>query len=142
MDHILKKSFLTDSGRKLAERTMSATDQIVETIKAIQNDTEEAAGSMEHADKAIDEGKRATEKTEQVLVEIVNSVSESMDMIGQIAAATEEMSSGADEISRNVETISLVTTESATGAEQIDQLANALKEETISLRELVTKFKL
>jgi len=133
---------VADEVRKLAERTMSATYQIVETIKAIQTGAKQATVSMDEAGKVVASGKAASAKTGKVLSGIVMSVSEAMDMIAQIAAATEEMSSGADEISCNVGTISTVARESADGADQMARLATVLTEETGGLQNLVAKFKL
>ena len=133
---------VADEVRKLAERTMKATGEIGNTIKAIQEGAQKAAQSMSEAHSVVESGREATGKTETVLSEIVQSVTQAMDMVTQIATASEEMSSGAEEISRNVETISLVARESARGAEQMAQVAVNLADETGSLRELMGRFKL
>jgi len=133
---------VADEVRKLAERTTKATKEIAETIKAIQNDTQEASESMDEAHKVVNKGKQATAKTETVLKDIIQSVTQAMDMVGQIAAASEEMSAGAEEISKNVEAISAVTKESASGAEKMSSVAEQLDRETESLRNLMGRFTL
>jgi methyl-accepting chemotaxis protein len=133
---------VADEVRKLAERTTKATKEIYETIKAIQDDTREASESMDEANKVVDRGKQATVKTEAVLRDIIESVTQAMDMIGQIATASEEMSAGAEEISKNVESISSVTKESASGAEKMSSVADELFRETENLRSLMGRFKL
>ena len=133
---------VADEVRKLAERTTKATKEIYETIKAIQDDTREASESMDEANKVVDRGKQATVKTESVLRDIIGSVTQAMDMIGQIATASEEMSAGAEEISKNVESISSVTKESASGAEKMSSVADELFRETENLRSLMGRFKL
>ncbi|MCK5146858.1 HAMP domain-containing protein [bacterium] len=133
---------VADEVRKLAERTTKATSEVGETIKAIQEDTKNASKSMEEADAVVSRGKQATVKTEEVLGEIMQSVARSMEMINQIAAATEEMSSGAEDISKNVDSISNVTKESAYGAEALAATAGGLTQQTESLRNLVGQFKL
>ena len=133
---------VADEVRKLAERTTKATQKIADTINAIQKDTHEAAISMEEAHTVVKKGKVATEKTEQVLSEIIQSVTQAMEMVRQIATASEEMSSSAAEISKDVESINTVTKDSAGGAEKISGASEQLYEETEILRNLMARFKL
>ena len=65
-----------------------------------------------------------------------------MDMIKQIASASEEQSSGAEEISRNVDAISTVAKQTAGGAEQMALAAERLNRQADALRNLVNRFKL
>lgn len=133
---------VADEVRKLAERTTGATKQIAEGIEAIQSDAKEAAISMFEAIEVVKRGKVATAKTERVLNEVVQSVTHVMDMIQQIATASQEQSSGADEISKSVSTISAVTKQSASGAEQMAATAEQLNRQTEDLRRVVNQFKL
>ncbi len=133
---------VADEVRKLAERTTKATKEIADTIKAIQGDTVKASESMTEANEVVNKGKQATIKTSTVLDEIVTEVTQAMDMISQIATASEEMSAGAEEISHNVEAISTVTKQSSQGAEEMTQTAEKLTQQTESLRNLINQFQL
>jgi methyl-accepting chemotaxis protein len=133
---------VADEVRKLAERTTKATGEISETIEAIQSDTREASKSMEEACSVVNHGKEMAIKTEEVLKRIIESVSKAMDMIREIAVASEQMSSGAEEISKNVEAISRVTRESASGSEQMAGTADRLTQQTERLWDLVNRFRL
>jgi methyl-accepting chemotaxis protein len=133
---------VADEVRKLAERTTKATGEIAKTIKAIQDDTQEADNSMNEAKEVVKTGKEATIRTEEMLNEIKSSVVQAMDMINQIAAATEEMSAGAEEISKNMESISSVTKESAVGSEKMAVTAEQLNKRSEALEILVNQFKL
>jgi len=133
---------VADEVRKLAERTTKATQEIAETIHAIQNDTEETSRSMEEAQKKVVESVDAALKTEHVLEDIAGAVNTMMDMMTQIAAATEEMSSGAEEISKNMDSISQVTRESATGAEQMSIAAEELRNQAEKINNLINRFAL
>ncbi len=135
-------SVVADEVRKLAERTMKATSEIAETIKSIQDGAQNAAAFTKEAEQVVNKGKESTARTEQVLANIVSSVTQAMDMISQIATATEEMSSGAEEISKNVETINSIAVESASGADQMAQVAERLNQETEVLRKLMSRFHL
>ena len=133
---------VADEVRKLAERTTKATQEIAETIHAIQNDTEETSRSMEEAQKKVVESVNAALKTEHVLEDIASAVNTMMDMMTQIAAATEEMSSGAEEISKNMDSISQVTRESATGAEHMSIAAEELRNQAERINNLINQFAL
>lgn len=133
---------VADEVRKLAERTTGATQEIADTIKAIRIDTHEAAESMAVAREVVNKGKEATEKTELVLNEIIQSVNQAMEIARQIANTTEEMNSGAEVISQNIDAINTVTKESASSAEEMLQVADELHQETESLRNLMGRFKL
>ena len=131
---------VADEVRKLAERTTKATAQIEETIRAIQEDTKDASASTLDSLEAVKKGKESTEKTDQILSDIMKAVTEAVDMVNQIAAATEEMSVGAKEIANNVDKINSVTRESTEGIEQMASTAEQLSVTTEELRQLVGKF--
>jgi len=133
---------VADEVRKLAERTTKATKEIAETIHAIQNDTEETSESMLEAQNKVLQSVDAVVKTDGILSEIASAVNTMMDMMTQIATATEEMSSGAEEISRNMDSISQVTRESAAGAEQMSIASEELNRQSEKLIEIIRQFSL
>jgi methyl-accepting chemotaxis protein len=63
------------------------------------------------------------------------------DVINQVAVASEEQSSTAEQISRNIETMSGVTQESASGIEHVAKAADDLNRMTEKLRNLILQFK-
>lgn len=131
---------VADEVRKLAERTTHATKEISSTIEAIQNDTQNASNSMQEAIVIIDTGKEATDRTETVLADIILSINSALDMISQIATASEQQSSGAEQITKNVDAISSVTQQSAAAAEEMASAANQLNREAELLHNLVGQF--
>jgi len=60
----------------------------------------------------------------------------------QVAAASEEQSSAAEQISKNIEAISNVTHESAEGVQQIAGAAEDLNRLTVNLQQLTSQFKI
>jgi len=133
---------VADEVRALAERTKHATGEIAKTIQSIQEDARGVAESMNVALAAVSNGKEEMMKTDEVLNDIVKSVSQAVDMTQQIATASKEQSSGVNEISKNVAAISVVTKQSASGAEQMAATAEQLNSQTEALRRLVSKFKI
>ncbi|MCU7504600.1 MAG: HAMP domain-containing protein [Ignavibacteria bacterium] len=133
---------VADEVRKLAERTTKATKEIAETIKAIQHEATEADTSMNEASRAVEEGMKLTEAVAQSLLQILKENQNVSDIVTQVAAASEEQSGAAEEISKNIEGISSVTQQSAAGTEQIARAAEDLNRLTVNLQELVSRFHL
>ncbi len=133
---------VADEVRKLAERTTKATKEIAAMIRQIQKDTEGAVLSMKEGTVEVEKGKLLADKAGQSLKEIIIGAQEVVDMSTQVAAASEEQSSAAEQISKNIESISNVTNESAAGVQQIARAAEDLNRLTINLQELVSRFKI
>jgi methyl-accepting chemotaxis protein len=133
---------VADEVRKLAERTTKATKEIAETIKAIQHEATEADSSMNEASRAVEEGMKLTEAVAQSLLQILKENQNVSDIVTQVAAASEEQSGAAEEISKNIEGISSVTQQSAAGTEQIARAAEDLNRLTVNLQEMIGRFKL
>ncbi len=133
---------VADEVRKLAERTTKATKEIAGMIRKIQNDTKEAVNSMNEGTKEVEEGKNLAERAGASLQQIIDSSRKNLDVVTQVAAASEEQSSAAEQISRNIEGISSVTQQSAAGTQQIARAAEDLNRLTGNLQELISRFKL
>jgi hypothetical protein len=74
--------------------------------------------------------------------EIVTSVRHVTDIIGEIAAASQEQSSGIEQVNRAVVTIDDSTQKNAALVEQAAAAAEALQDQAAKLAELVSVFKL
>ncbi len=133
---------VADEVRKLAERTGKATKEITSMIKGIQTDTEEAVNSMESGIQEVDKGRDLADKAGSSLAEIVSMSQRVMDMIAQIATASQEQSTAAEQISKNVEHIASVTKETSAGAEQSAAAAEQLNRQAEGLQSMVSKFRI
>jgi methyl-accepting chemotaxis protein len=133
---------VADEVRKLAERTSRATKEIGEMIKKIQSDTLEAVASMEEGQLQARGGIARADNAGASLGEIVDTSQKVMDMVTQIAAASEQQSSASEQISKNIEGIRNVATETATGVQQIAQSADDLNRMTDKLQTLLSEFHL
>lgn len=133
---------VADEVRKLADRTTKATEEIADSITAIQKETRSAVERMEAGQSQVEEGVGYASKAGESLAGIVSSSRSVADMIQSIAAAAEEQSATASEISRTVESISAVSQQSAAGASQSSQAAQQLSAKSENLRTLVSRFKL
>lgn len=133
---------VADEVRKLAERTGKATGEITGMIKGIQDQTQNSVKSMEAAQKESDKGKELTDKAGNSLGQIVEMSTKVLSMIQSVTASGAEQSTAAEEISKNMERISSITTENAKGAEQSATAAEELSHQAEGLQKMVHQFKL
>lgn len=133
---------VADEVRKLAERTTKATKEIATMIRQIQKDTVEAVASMNQGTKEVEAGKIKADQAGASLLEIIEGAKKVVDIITQVAAASEEQSSAAEEISKSIEAISAVTQQSASGTQQIAHAAEDLNRLTLNLESLINQFKI
>jgi len=133
---------VADEVRKLAERTTKATQEITDTIHAMQEDTTITSQSMLEAQQKVHESVEAAVNTDAIFSNIAGAVNTIMDMMNQIATATEQMSSGAEQISKNMESISAVSGESASGVEQMSVAAGQLNKRSEALLKIIGQFDL
>lgn len=133
---------VADEVRKLAERTTKATEEISKMILQIQQDTGKAVDSMEGGTKEVELGKELANKAILALDDIIDSSNETIDVVNQVAAASEEQSSAAEQISTNIEGISNVTHESVAGIQQVARASEDLTVLTENLQEMIKKFKI
>ncbi len=131
---------VADEVRKLAERTDKATGEIVQMVRAIQDETVEAVEAVKLGIQDVDRGRELANRAGDNLHEIVHVTHQVMGMIQQVALAAKEQSSAAEEISRNINQISTVTRETALGAEQSSAAASQLNHQAETLRKMVEQF--
>ncbi len=133
---------VADEVRRLAERTTQATKEIAEMIRRIQNDTADAVRSMEMGTKEVDQGIKLADAAGNSLKEIVEVSQTVTEMIIHIASASEQQASTSEAIAKNVVQISTVTQASAAGIQQIVRTVSDLNRLTVSLQQIIDKFKL
>ncbi len=131
---------VADEVRKLAERTTSATKQIATMIKSIQLETEGAVVAMNKGAQEVQNGISLADKAGYALQEVVSSSQEVLDMINQIVVASEEQSATSEQISKNVMSISKVTSEATQRIEEIAHSSEDLTRLTETLKNIVGQF--
>jgi methyl-accepting chemotaxis protein len=133
---------VADEVRKLAERTTTATEEVAQSITAIQNGTNTAVEQMKSGTESVGQGVDLAQQAGGSLKQIVDGVTGVASMVQSIAAAAEEQSSAAEQISRNVENITAVTKQSSEGAQQAATAASQLSTSAENLQSLVGQFKI
>jgi methyl-accepting chemotaxis protein len=93
---------VADEVRKLAEKTMTATREVGETIKGIQALTEANARSMDDSLRAMELAERRSADSGEVLRGILDMAVRVTGQVQAIAAAAEEQSAASEQITRSL----------------------------------------
>ena len=132
---------VADEVRKLAERTTKATTEIAQMIHTIQEGAKRAVEAMQRGSNEVGEGIRLADKAGEALSRVVSGTAGTVDMVSQIAAASEEQSATSEQISLSVERISTISKEAANGIRQITVSTESLNKLTVELNQLVSQFR-
>jgi methyl-accepting chemotaxis protein len=132
---------VADEVRKLADRTTSATEEIGESIRAIQSETGAAVENMNAGTRQVESGVQKASGAGDALTQIVENATAVAGMIQSIAAATEEQSATSEEVARNLESITGVTAAAKQGTDQAATASLQLSQKAEELLRLVGQFK-
>jgi methyl-accepting chemotaxis protein len=133
---------VADEVRTLASRTQKSTEEIQVTIEQLQSGVRRAVKAMEGAQTRAHSGSASVEKVAQSLGVIAREVGTINDMNTQIATAAEEQSAVAEEINRNITTISVIADTTSNDARQTSQISEELVRLAAELNRLVSQFRL
>ncbi len=124
------KGFAVVAGevRSLAQRSAQAAKEI--------------KGLIEDSVTKVGAGSEQVERAGATMQEIVASVKRVTDIMGEISAASEEQSSGIDQVNRAVTQMDEVTQQNAALVEEAAAAAGSLQEQAQRLAEAVSVFKI
>ena len=132
---------VADEVRKLAERTQRATEEVSQSIDAIQQQTRSAVEQITAGGGEVEQSVALADQTSAALRTILNGSRSVASMVQAIAAAGEQQAAASEQISRNVESISAVTRQSSEGAAQAATAATQLSTHAEQLQRLIGRFK-
>ena len=115
---------VADEVRKLAERSGKATKEIADLITNIQRGTDNAVKAMEVGTNEVETGAQLAHAAGQALEEIVKQVRGSVEQIGSISAASEQMAASSNEVIRAIDNVSAITEENTAATEQMSASSN------------------
>jgi methyl-accepting chemotaxis protein len=132
---------VADEVRTLAQRTRASTEEIRTAIEHLQSGSRDAMAAMQvSTNRAEDAGEKASQAG-GVLHSIAAAVERITNMNVQIASASEEQTSVAEEINRSLVAINEVSHETDEGARQIAQASQELARLSNDLQTLLRRFK-
>jgi len=132
---------VADEVRKLAEKTMEATKEVGQAIRAIQDVSRQNTEGMDDAAGAVDKATGLADESGRSLARIVELVASAADEVHSIAAASEEQSAASEQITRGIEEINQIAGETSQGMGQTAQAIGELNAQIAELREMVGKLK-
>ncbi|WP_163350362.1 methyl-accepting chemotaxis protein [Desulfovibrio sp. JC010] len=132
---------VADEVRKLAEKTMTATQEVGSAINAIQDSTSKSVDSMEKTTKMVDESTELTGEAQDSLTAILENIVSTADQVRAIATASEEQSAATEQISRGADEINAIASETADAMEQSAIAISELAELSERLRTIIEEMK-
>lgn len=133
---------VADEVRNLASRSASSTNEIQTMIDKLQEQSAKTVSAIKRGHEQSGMVVKQADDANDSLTLITSHISQISDMNIQVATATEEQSMVVAEISRNVEDINQLTTETSEIADELTASSANLQKLSIHLDKLVTQFKL
>ncbi len=132
---------VADEVRKLAERTTKATKEIYDMVTGIQEESKKAAESIKKEAEAVEDGVSLTNAAGSALSEITQNINSVSDMVQQIATGTEQQSTVSNNISSDMDTVASVSRESYMNVKELTGLADELRKMACELEDDLGRFK-
>ena len=133
---------VADEVRTLASRTGKSTDEIQAMISKLQTGAQAAVDAVSASQQLSTETVSQAGEANSSLSEIERLVSIIKDMNSQIARATEQQTSAADEVNLRINELSQSTEQSLSNTEGLSNASENLKQSSQALSDVVNRFKL
>lgn len=133
---------VADEVRSLASRTQSSTQEIQQMIERLQVGARDAVSVMKNGTNQAEESVRQAAEAGSSLEEITHAVTNISQMNAQIADASRQQGTVAEEINRNISNITQVAEASTSSTEDMARSSLALAELASSLQNMVSRFKI
>ena len=133
---------VADEVQRLAERAANATKQIEVLVRTIQTDTNEAVVSMERSTTDVVGGALLAENAGAALEEIEQVSNQIASLVQNISASSRSQVSTAGNISRNMQVLREISSQTADSTSATSQAIGKLAELSAQLRKSVAGFRL
>ena len=131
---------VADEVKKLAERTAKSTEEISSTTGFIQGELSKVIESMENVKRKVESGVSYSSDAGDALKNIVQSVEGLSIMVREITSATGGMAAASNEISRDLELIATVASQTSMSSSETMAAADDLATLSTGLERAVGEF--
>ncbi len=121
--------------RELAEQSSKSTDRISKLIDEIKTDIEETASLVKNQHQNVGEGKSLMNQTRDEFQQISKAITLTVNMIKEIAYASEEQMESINNYIKSVNEISELSERTAANTEEI---AASIEEQSASMEEILS----
>lgn len=133
---------VADEVRNLASRSAASTDEIQKMIDQLQEQSAKTVATIKTGQDQSNSVVGQANEANTALEQITAHIGQISDMNIQVATATEEQSLVVNDMSKNVEVINQLTTETSEIADELTASSTNLQKLSVQLDKLVTQFKL
>ena len=132
---------VADEVRKLAEKTMTATQEVGQAIRGIQEGTKKNIDNVDNSAESIEEATKLSIRSGESLKQILENVHMVNDQVQSIATASEQQSAASEEINHSVEQVATISSETAQAMEQAAKAVADLAQQSQVLQGLIRDMK-
>jgi methyl-accepting chemotaxis protein len=125
---------VADEVRKLAEKTMHATQEVGSSISAVQSSAKTNINEVASAVQSISEATKLANSSGEALDGIVQLAAANSSIVASIATAAEEQSATSEEINRAISEINTIVSETSEGMVQSSSAVQELSRVAQELR--------
>ena len=115
--------------RVLSENSRASANQIEELITAIREGSKEVVMSMQEVVDEVSGGLLATTNVSEIFKQMADSTNETSSVSGSILDATRLQTTGMGALVKSVESIVVISEQTAAGAEEVSAASEALQRE-------------
>ncbi|MFW5498129.1 MULTISPECIES: methyl-accepting chemotaxis protein [unclassified Maridesulfovibrio] len=132
---------VADEVRKLAEKTMTATQEVGAAISKIQQGTQANIGHVETAVTKINETAELSGESGEALDSIVSFVDETSAQVHSIATASEEQSATSEEINRSLAQVADISSKTTKAMQESTKAVDEMARQAQVLQNLINQMK-
>lgn len=115
--------------RELSENSRKSTFEIEEMIQSVQDGSQNVALSMKEVSSQVNGGLQVTSEVSDIFRQMAASTGETSNVSATILEAARRQSENMQELVRNIESIVVISEQTAAGAEEVSSASKALEEE-------------
>ncbi len=133
---------VADEVRQLAKRTQESTEQIRELNERLKSACHNAVSMMKNGHQHTQNSATSAQQAGEYIHTIVGQVNAIMDMNTMVATAVKEQSAVAEDMNRNITTISQIAEETSQGANETAKTSHNLADLARQMEQRLDAFKI